>query len=155
MKNRWILAIFSNNKDFLLFIFVPNPFRVFVSTYESFNFCIKIAKVGFCLFPPAVQSRSTVDPQKSLKMPWAWSKKLPGLVSTLATEKHPSGTQPKNFLWTYRVTTKVWDKQIRSLLTCSWSHKKVLAICVICRFWGFQNTKKHLCTIKNTALAAS
>ena len=34
-------------------------------------------------------------------MPWAWSKKLPGLVSTLATEKHPSGTQPKNFLWTY------------------------------------------------------
>ena len=41
------------------------------------------------------------DPEKCLKMPWAWSKKLPGLVSTLATEKHPSGTQPKNFLWTY------------------------------------------------------
>ena len=55
----------------------------------------------------------------------------------------------------YRVTTKVWDKQIRSLLTCSWSHKKVLAICVICRFWGFQNTKKLLCTIKITASAAS
>ena len=34
-------------------IFVPNPFRVFISTYESFNFCIKLAKVGFCLFPPA------------------------------------------------------------------------------------------------------
>ena len=55
----------------------------------------------------------------------------------------------------YRVTTKVWDKQIRSLLTYSWSHKKVLAICVICRFWGFQNTKKHLCTMKIMALPTS
>ena len=55
----------------------------------------------------------------------------------------------------YRLTMKVWDKQIRSLLTYSWSHKKVLAICVICRFWGFQNTKKHLCTMKITASAAS
>ena len=52
LKNRWILEIFSNNKNFLSLIFVPNPFRVFISTYESFNFYIKIPKVGFCLFPP-------------------------------------------------------------------------------------------------------
>ena len=52
MKNRWLLEIFCNNKKFLFLILVPNPFRVFIRTYESFNFCIKITKVGFCLFPP-------------------------------------------------------------------------------------------------------
>ena len=38
LKNWWILEIFSNNKKFLFLIFMPNPFRVFISTYESFNF---------------------------------------------------------------------------------------------------------------------
>ena len=60
LKNRRMLEIFSNNKKRLFFIFVPNPFRIFISTYETFNFCIKITKVGFCLFPPAMLSRSTV-----------------------------------------------------------------------------------------------
>ena len=52
---------FSPIIKIFVFYFCANPFRVFIRTYESFNFCIKITKVEFCLFPYAMLSRPTVQ----------------------------------------------------------------------------------------------